>query len=248
MTKSTSRLTKWDETWLCENNEDKWNYVLEYIRANWPEGIAKNIPPNWSDSKQNTVRNLFCNLIQESQFNSRVIIRRTKEAWRSYEKNSLKRNSGNYTNVKLTGSDKNKMRVLAEAAGLSSVSDVVSSILNNEHKELLANKKEEREAKAIETKSRGIQRKRVSIVDVFSNAKLNEMDKANKQLKRELEDANQNLVILSEMVSEQIVILERYAGAGFDDLSDEESKKVQELATDMIASVKNNQLKRVLVK
>lgn len=248
MTKSTSRLTKWDETWLCEGNDNKWSYVLEYIRARWPLEITQNISPNWSDSKQNTARNLFCKLIQESQFDTRGIIRRTKEAWRSYDQNSLKRSTGNYTNVKLTGSDKNKMRALAEEAGLSSVSDVVSSILNNEHKMLLANKKAEREAKAIETKNRVKQRKKVSIVDIFSNAKLNEMDKANKQLKRELEDANQNLVVLSEMVSEQIVILERYAGAGFDDLSDEESKKVQELATDMIASVKNNQLKRVLVK
>lgn len=206
------------------------------------------MPLNWSGSKRNSVHNLFCELIQETQFDTRGIIRRTKEAWRRHDKESLKRSSGNYTNVKLTESDKNKMRTLAEEAGLSSVSDVVSSILNNEHKELLANKKSEREAKAIETKSRVMQRKRVSIVDVFSNAKLNEMDKANKQLKRELEDANQNLVVLSEMVSEQIVILERYAGVGFDDLSDEESKKVQELATDMIASVKKSQLKRVLVK
>jgi len=248
VTKSTSRLTKWDETWLCESNEDKWSYVLEYIRTKWPVEVAQKIQPDWSMNKQDSVHDLFLMLLQESQFDTRGIIRRTKEAWRSFEKNSLKRNSGNYTNVKLTGSDKNKMRALAEEAGLSSVSDVVSSILNNEHKILLANKKAEREAKAIETKNRVKQRKKVSIVDIFSNAKLNEMDKANKQLKRELEDANQNLVVLSEMVSEQIVILERYAGAGFDDLSDEESKKVQELATDMIASVKNNQLKRVLVK
>jgi len=80
VTKSTSRLTKWDETWLCESNEDKWSYVLEYIRTKWPVEVAQNIPPNWSDSKQNTVRNLFCKLIQESQFDTRGIIRRTKEA------------------------------------------------------------------------------------------------------------------------------------------------------------------------
>jgi len=248
VTKSTSRLSKWDETWLCENNEDKWSYVLEYIRTKWPAEVAQKIQPGWSMNKQDSVHDLFLRLLQDSQFDSRGIIRRTKEAWRSFEKSSLKRNSGNYTNVKLTDSDKNKMRVLAKEAGLSSVSEVVSSILSNEYKELLANKRAEREAKAIETKNRVIQQKRVSIVDVFSNAKLNEMDKANKQLKRELEVANQNLAVLSEIVSEQIVILERYAGVGFDDLSDEESKKVQELTSDMIASVKKNKLKRVLVK
>jgi hypothetical protein len=248
MIKNNNKLSKWDEDWLNEVNEEKWSYVLEYIRTRWPSDVAQMIQPDWSINKQDSVRDLFLRLLQESQFDTRGIIRRTKEAWRSYYKSSLKRSSGNYTNVKLTSADKNKMRVLAEEGGLSSVSDVVSSILNNEHKALLASKKSEREAKTIETKKRVMQRKRLSVVDVFSNAKLNEMDKANRQLKRELEDANQNLVVLSEMVSEQIVILERYAGVGFDDLSDEESKRVQKMATDMIVSVKKNKLKRTLVK
>jgi hypothetical protein len=144
MVENNNKLSKWDETWLSDKNEEKYEYAFEYIRTRWPLEVTQNMPLNWSGSKRNSVRNLFCKLIQEGQFDTRGIIRRTKEAWRSYEKNSLKRNSGNYTNVKLTDLDKNKMRVLAKEAGLSSVSEVVSSILSNEYKELLANKKLER--------------------------------------------------------------------------------------------------------
>lgn len=233
MTKSTSRLTKWDETWLCENNEDKWNYVLEYIRENWPEGIAKNIPPNWSDSKQNTVRNLFCNLIQESQFNPRVIIRRTKEAWRSYDRNSVKRSSGNYTNVKLTESDKNKMRVLAEEAGLSSVSEVVSSILNNEHKELLTNKRAERN---IAAKNKAAMKDKTMLSGYFTNFKLKKVNEEKYKLQQELEFAQQKLATLTDMFSKQLVTLERYESDGIAPLTDEELEQAQGMAKDMMES------------
>ena len=74
MTKSTSRLTKWDETWLCESNEDKWSYVLEYIRVNWPVKVAQHIQPDWSIDKQNSVRNLFGRLLLENQLDVRGII------------------------------------------------------------------------------------------------------------------------------------------------------------------------------
>lgn len=237
MTKSTSRLTKWDETWLCESNEDKWSYVLEYIRTKWPVEVVQKIQPDWSMNKQDSVHDLFLMLLQESQFDTRGIIRRTKEAWRSYEKNSLKRDSGNYTNVKLTGSDKNKMRALAEEAGLSSVSDVVSSILNNEHKMLLANKKAERD---IAAKNKAAMKDKTMLTGFVTNFKLKKINEEKHKLQKELEFSQQKLASLTDMFSRQLVTLERYESDGIAPLTDEELKQAQEMAQDMMKSIEEN--------
>jgi len=233
MVGNSNKLSKWDEAWLSDKNEEKYDYSIEYIRARWPLEVAQNIPPNWSDSKQNSVRNLFCKLIQETQFDTRGIIRRTKEAWRRHHKESLNRSSGNYTNVKLTDSDKNKMRVLAEEAGLSSVSDVVSSILNNEHKELLANKKLDRD---IVAKSKAAMKDKTMVSGLLNNTRLLKLKKENHKLQQELEIAQQKLVTMTEMFSQQLITLERYESNGIDPLSDEELKQAKELAQSMIAS------------
>ncbi|NQY37588.1 MAG: hypothetical protein HRT37_22020 [Alteromonadaceae bacterium] len=195
--------------------------------------VAQHIQPDWSIDKQNSVRNLFGRLLLENQLDVRGIIRRTKEAWRSYYKNSLKRNSGNYTNVKLTGSDKNKMRALAEEAGLSSVSDVVSSILNNEHKELLANKKAERD---IAAKNKAAMKDKTMLAGVVNNFKLKKLSEENRKLQQELEFAQQKLVTLTDLFSQQLIILERYESDGIAPLTGEELKQAQEMAQVMMES------------
>lgn len=244
MTRKSDKLSKWDEAWLNDSNQDKWDYVLEYIRVRWPIEVTQTIPPLWTEKgdKQKIVRDLFYRLLQESQIDTRGIIRRTKEAWRRYHNESLKRNSGNYTSIKLTKSDKNKMRKLAAEVGLSTAAEVVSLILSGEFKTLLTMKKEEKESK---NKNKLLNQKKTDLVGFFGNSQLNKANKVNKQLRSELEDAAQNLAVLSEIVSEQIVILERYSDDGFEELSEEESKKVQELTNDMILSLKNNKFKRV---
>ncbi len=240
MTKSNNQLTKWDETWLCENNEDKWIYVLGYIRANWPVEVAQQIQADWSIDKQNSVRNLFGRLLLENQLDARGIIRRTKEAWRSYYKNSLKRNSGNYTNVKLTDSDKNKMRSLAEETGLSSVSDVVSSLLNNEHKELLANKKAERDMAA---KTKAAMKDKTMLTGFVTNFKLKKIKKEKHKLQQELEFVQQKLATLTDMFSKQLVTLGRYESDGIAPLTDEELKQAQEMAQFMMESFEEHKTK-----
>lgn len=233
MIRNSGKLSKWDEAWLSDKNEQKYNYVIEYIRARWPSEVAQYIPLNWSDSKQSAVRNLFSKLLQESRFDTRGIIRRTKEAWRSYEQNSLKRNSGNYTNVKLTDSDKNKMRVLAKEFGLSLVSEVVSSILNEEHKELLANKKLERK---IAAKNKAAMKDKTMVSSLFNNTRLLNLKTDNHKLQQELESAQQKLVTLTDMFSQQLITLERYESDGIDPLSDEELKQAKEMAKVMMES------------
>jgi hypothetical protein len=243
VTKSNNQLTKWDETWLCENNEnneDKWIYVLGYIRANWPVEVAQHIQPDWSIDKQNSVRNLFGRLLLENQLDARGIIRRTKEAWRSYYKNSLKRSSGNYTNVKLSSADKNKMRVLAEETGLSSVSDVVSSILNNEHKELLANKKVERDLAA---KNKAAMKDKAIVSGFFNNTRLLKLKKENHKLQQELEFAKEKLNTMTDIYSKQLITLGRYESDGIAPLTDEELKQAQEMAQFMMESFEEHKTK-----
>jgi ribosomal protein S8 len=233
MVGNSNKLSKWDEAWLSDKDEEKYEYAIEYIRTRWPLEVAQNIPPNWSGCKQNSVRDLFLRLLQESQFDTRGIIRRTKEAWRSYYKNSLKRSSGNYTNVKLTSADKNKMRVLAEETGLSSVSDVVSSILNNEHKELLANKKLERYMAA---KNKAAMKDKTTLSGFVTNFKLKKINEEKHKLQQELEFAQQKLATLTDLFSQQLITLERYESDGIAPLTDDESKQAKEMAQGMMES------------
>lgn len=195
--------------------------------------VAQHIQPDWSIDKQNSVRNLFGRLLLENQLDVRGIIRRTKEAWRSYYKNSLKRNSGNYTNVKLTSSDKNKMRTLAVEIGLSSVSDVVSSILNNEHKELLANKKVEREMAA---KNKAAMKDKTMLSGFVTNLKLKKLNEEKHKLQQKLEFSQQKLVTLTDLFSKQLITLERYEADGIAPLTGEELNKAQEMAQVMMES------------
>ena len=125
------------------------------------------------------------------------------------------------------------MRVLAEEAGLSSVSDVVSSILNNEHKELLANKKLDRD---IVAKSKAAVKDKTMVSGLLNNTRLLKLKKENHKLQQELEIAQQKLVTMTEMFSQQLITLERYESNGIDPLSDEELKQAKELAQSMIAS------------
>ena len=235
-----NKLSKWDETWLNDKNEERYEYAFEYIRTRWPVEVTQKMPLNWSGSKRNSVRNLFCELIKETQFDTRGIIRRTKEAWRRYDKESLKRSSGNYTNVKLTESDKNKMRALAEEAGLSSVSDVVSSILNNEHKELLANKKSERDMAA---KNKAAMKDKTMLTGFVTNFKLKKINEEKQKLQQELEFAQQKLVTLTDMFSQQLITLERYESDGIAPLTDEELKQAQEMAQFMMESFEEHKTK-----
>lgn len=237
MVKNNNKLSKWDETWLNDKNEERYEYAFEYIRTRWPVEVTQNMPLNWSGSKRNSVRNLFCELIQKTQFDTRGIIRRTKEAWRRHDKESLKRSSGNYTNVKLTSADKNKMRVLAEEAGLSSVSDVVSLILNNEHKELLAINKGERDMAA---KNKAAMKDKTMLTDFVTNFKLKKINEEKHKLQQELEFSQQKLVALTDMFSQQLITLERYESDGIAPLTDEELKQAQEMAQDMMKSFKEH--------
>jgi hypothetical protein len=248
MTKSRIRLSKWDKTWLSEINEEKWSYVLEYIRAKWPVEFSRDIPPLWSGNKQDFIRDLFDRLLQANQLDARSIVRKTKEAWRSNKQSTLRKSSGNYTHVKLTASDRNKMRKLADEVGLSSVSDVVSAILNDEYKELLVCKKSAKEAKSIETKNKMVQRKKNSIIDVISNSKLNKMKEINEKLEEELKVAHQNLALVSELFSEQQVLLERYADKSIEALTEDEIKQARELANEMSKSLNKSRLSKSLAK
>lgn len=234
MSRKSNKLTKWDETWLSDKNEEKYDYAIGYIRTRWPLEVTQRVDPDWSiNNKQDYVRKLFLRLLQESQFDTGGIIRRTKEAWRRHNKESQKRSSGNYTNVKLTESDKNKMRMLAEEAGLSSVSDVVSSILNNEHKELLANKKAEREMAA---KNKAAMKDKTMLSGFVTNFKLKKINEEKHKLQKELEVAQQKLVTLTDMFSKQLITLERYESDGIAPLTDEELKQAQEMAQVMMES------------
>jgi len=234
MSRKSKKLTKWDEVWLSDKNEEKYDYAIGYIRTRWPLEVAQRVDPAWSISnKQDYVRKLFLRLLQESQFDAGGIIRRTKEAWRSFEKNSLKRNSGNYTYVKLTESDKNKMRKLAKEAELSSVTDVVSSILSNEHKAILAAKKIERVEAAKNTTAI---KDKAMLSGLFINHKLKKLKKENHELRQELEFYQQKMVALTDMFSQQLVTLERYESDGIAPLTDEELEQAQEMAKDMMKS------------
>jgi hypothetical protein len=243
MVEKNNKLSKWDEAWLSDKNEEKYEYAFGYIRTRWPLEVTQNMPLNWSGSKRNSVRNFFCELIQETQFDTRGIIRRTKEAWRRHEKESLKRSSGNYTNVKLTESDKNKMRTLAEEAGLSSVSDVVSSILNSEHKELLANKKSERD---IAAKNKAAMKDKTMLTGFVTNFKLKKTNEEKHKLQQELEFTQQKLVSLTDMFSKQLITLERYESDGIAPLTDEELKQAQEMAQDIMKSIEENKTQSVI--
>lgn len=235
---SKSLLSKWDENWLAEEEENKWGYVSEYIQNHWPPSIGQYVKSNFYPSNNEFARDAFNSLLQNSPNDARYIIRKTKEAWRSHKQSALRKKSGNYTHVKLTSSNKKKMRKLAGEVGLSSVNDVISHILTNEYNELLANKKAEREAKAVEVKNRAKVYKKATLVDVFSNSKLNEMNRLNKKLEKALEVAHQNLALLSEVWSEQQVLLERYSGETMEALTEEEIKQVGELADIMTDSLK----------
>lgn len=233
MTRKSDKLSKWDEAWLNDSNQDKWDYVLEYIRVRWPLEVTQGLPISWSGEKQSLTRELFGRLLQETQFDTRGIIRRTKEAWRRHHNESLKRRSGSYTNVKLTAADKNKMRVLAEEAGLSSVSEVVSSILNGEHKELIANKKAERDA-AI--KDRAVAKDKTILSGFVTNFKLKKINEEKSKLKHELEFTKQKLAVLADLFSKQLVTLERYEDDGITPLTDAELARARELNQDMLKS------------
>jgi|GEM_PF-2472922 len=234
MSRKSNKLTKWDEAWLSDKNEEKYDYAIRYIRTRWPLEVTQRVDPDWSISnKQDYVRELFLRLLQESQFDTGGIIRRTKEAWRRHNKESKKRSLGNYTNVKLTESDRKKMRMLAEEAGLSSVSDVVSSILNNEHKELLANKRAERN---IAAKNKAAMKDKTMLSGYVTNFKLKKVNEEKYKLQQELEFFQQKLATLTDMFSKQLVTLERYESDGIAPLTDEELEQGQEMAKDMMES------------
>ena len=123
--------------------------------------------------------------------------------------------------------------MLAEEAGLSSVSDVVSSILNNEHKELLANKKAEREMAA---KNKAAMKDKTMLSGFVTNFKLKKINEEKHKLQKELEVAQQKLVTLTDMFSKQLITLERYESDGIAPLTDEELKQAQEMAQVMMES------------
>lgn len=234
---SKCSLSRWDENWLDENGEDKWNYVVDYIGNNWPVFVTQHLKPDLYATKNIFVSEAFKHLLQVSPTNARSIIRKTKEAWRSYKKNVQRKNSGNYTHIKLTNSDKNKMRKLANEVDLQSAQEVISYVLNDQYKDLLASKKTEREIKATEVNSKVKIQRKASLVDVFSNAKLNELNKLNKKLENELKVAHDNLESLSELLSEQQILLSRYSESTIEDLTEIEIKQARELADVMTSSL-----------
>ena len=65
MTRKSDKLSKWDEAWLNDSNQDKWDYVLEYIRVRWPLEVTQTIAPLWTEKgdKQKIVRDLFYRLL-----------------------------------------------------------------------------------------------------------------------------------------------------------------------------------------
>ncbi|MDX2370654.1 MAG: hypothetical protein QNK36_20000 [Colwellia sp.] len=234
---SKCSLSRWDENWLDENREDKWNYVFDYIGSNWPVPVIQHLKPSLYTTKNIFVRDAFKYLLQVSPTNARNIIRKTKEAWRSYNKNVQRKKSGSYTHIKLTNSDKNKMRKLANEVDLQSTQEVISYVLNDQYKDLLASKKAEREIKATEANSKIKVQRKASLVDVFSNAKLNELNKLNKKLESELKVAHHNLESLSELLSEQQILLSRYSESTIEDLTEAEIKQARDVADVMTSSL-----------
>jgi len=132
------------------------------------------------------------------------------------------------------------MRALAEEAGLSSVSDVVSSILNNEHKELLANKKAERDLAA---KNKAAMKDKAIVSGFFNNTRLLKLKKENHKLQQELEFAKEKLNTMTDMHSKQLITLGRYESDGISPLTDEELKQAQEMAQFMMESFEEHKTK-----
>jgi len=87
----------------------------------------------------------------------------------------------------------------------------VSSILNNEHKELLANKKAERD---IAAKNKAAMKDKTMLSGFVTNFKLKKTNEDKWKLQQELEFSQQKLVKLTDMFSQQLITLERYESDG----------------------------------
>lgn len=223
------QLNKWDKEWLEEDIYGKWTYVESYIYRNWPARVTRNLPER--TSAREFVYSAFETLLSEDPENGRGKIRKTKEAWRSYNQNRIKKSSGSYTYVKLTKQDKKKMQALAREAGLSSGADVVSAILNGEYKEQAEIKRREKEEKS---RKRADQRYGASILDILWSNELNELRKSNEELKNKLRETEIKLGSLAKLLSEHYVFWDRILKGDFSDLTELEDEQVEKLSEQII--------------
>lgn len=233
MNNNSSNLSKWDLDWLLDDDDEKWQYVLSYIKSKWPVEFASKVPFAGAIN-EGFIRDLFIQLLDQRPYDARVIIRKTKEAWRSHKQNLSRRNSGNYTYIKLTKADKDMMNRLASEAGLSSICDVVSSILNGQYRELIADKKAERKMLA---KNKADDKDKTLISGMASRFFSGTLNEDNRILKERLKESQQKLATMIDLFSKQLVTLERYENEGIAPLTDEELARARELNQDMLESL-----------
>lgn len=141
-------LEEWDEEFLNKGSTQKWVYVSKYINNHWVKYISDRYFITSEENPHEFVKKNYIKLADSSYPNKKVVLKKTREAWRAYNKRKTCKESENWINVKITNEEKKRLEILAKAIGSCSKNEVISSLINENYKIVLNQKNIEKKERA----------------------------------------------------------------------------------------------------
>ena len=200
-----------DKKWLQSGTEKKWEYVSGYIQKHWPKYIQGYTAPVMVSDNKKLVTQEIEKLANSQQNNNREILRKTKEAWRTYESRKSKKDSGNWINVKILKHDRKHLERLAKEADLTSLSETISYLISSEYNKIIESKRKERERNELRkafdrhTKRANLPQKRESSLTQGEELKVQKL--VNSELISKIELLEKNIASLCSYCAIQTVAL-----------------------------------------